>query len=636
MHAPDNQVFEFGDFVLATKDRLLLYGGEPVPLTGKAFDLLIALVRRSGHLVSKDDLLREVWPDTFVEEVNLSVNISVLRKALERGSGNGMILTVPKRGYRFVAPVKAANAATARILYEDAAGRAFGRVPEPRQITPARLAQRPGAATRRGAVLIAAALVCAVIGTAALWRMRPENTAAPSRSIAVLPFAADAPNSNYLADGLAEATINNLAQVPHLRVAPRTNAFRYKGSQVRPADAGHELDVTAVVTGIVSQQDGRLRIQVDLIDVVGNAQIWGALYEGDASELIHLQTRISQDLSRELKIPLSGEELQRFARHVTENADAYRAYLQGRYDWNQRSEAGLKRGIEGFERAVEIDPRFAAAYSGLADSYAALGYLSYIAPAEAFPVARSHALKALEMDGSLAEPHASLGYVKLYFDWDWSGAETEFRRAIELDANYAATHQWYSIYLLAAGRAEESFREIQVARERDSLSLPINTDLGFHYYYTRQYDEAVKQLKFVLEMKGDFPPAHLWLGRSYQELGRFDDALTEFRQVEQKLPEWPVAIAARGFVEGAAGHAAEAEQTLAELRRLSGRRFVTSYGVALVYAGLGRNDDAFTWLNRAFDERSHWLVWLRLDPRWDRLRPDPRFLDLVSRMRFPQ
>jgi TolB-like protein/Tfp pilus assembly protein PilF len=542
---------------------------------------------------------------------------------------------VPKRGYRFVATVKAANAATALVLHEDAAGRAFCRVPEPRQIPPAAPAQPSGAAARRGAALIAAALVCAAIGTVALWRMRPENTSALPRSIAVLPFAADAPNSNYLADGLAEATINNLARVRSLRVAPRTNAFRYKGSRVRPADAGRELDVTAVVTGTVSQQDGRLRIQVDLIDVAGDAQVWGALYDADASELIHLQTRISQDLSRELKIPLSAEELQRFARHVTENADAYRAYLQGRYDWNQRSEEGLKRGIEGFGRAIDIDPKFAAAYSGLADSYAALGYLSYIAPAEAFPVARSHALKALELDGSLAEPHASLGYVKLYFDWDWSGAETEFRRAIELDGNYAATHQWYSIYLLAAGRTRESLQEIQLARERDSLSLPINTDLGFHYYYTRQYDEAVKQLEFVLEMKGDFPPAHLWLGRSYQELRRFDDALTEFRQVDEKLPEWAVAIAARGFVEAAAGHTGEARQTLAELQRLSNRKFVTSYGVALVYASLGQNDDAFRWLNRAFDERSHWLVWLRLDPRWDGLRPDPRFAYLVSRMRFP-
>jgi DNA-binding winged helix-turn-helix (wHTH) protein/TolB-like protein/Tfp pilus assembly protein PilF len=624
MQIPDGQVFEFGEFVLATKERLLLCGGDPVPLTAKALDLLIVLVRRSGHLVSKDELLREVWPDTLVEEVNLSVNISALRKALERGSGNGMILTVPKCGYRFVAPVKTTGGAPVLVLRENAAGKASGR------------ARLPGAAVRRGAPLIAAALVCAAIGIAALWRKGPDNAVMPSRSIAVLPFSAETLQNSYLADGLTEATINGLAQVRSLRVAPRTNAFRYKGPQVHPADAGHELGVTAVVTGSVSQQDDKLRIQVDLIDVARDAQVWGALYEGDASELVHIQTRIAQDLSRELHIPLSGEESKRLARQVTESADAYRAYLQGRYDWNLRSEEGLKRGIKGFERAVDIDPGFAAAYSGLADSYAALGYLSYIAPAEAFPLAKLHALTALKLDGSLAEPHASLGYVKMYFEWDWPGAETEFRRAIELDPTYAATHQWYSIYLLAAGRAEEAVREIQLARERDSLSLPINTDLGFHYYYTRRYDEAVKQLKFVLEMKEDFPSAHLWLGRSYQELGRFEDSLNEFRAVEKSLPDWPVSIAARGFVEAAAGRHAEAQQTLAGLKRLSGDRFVTSYGVALVYAGLGQNDEAFTWLNRAFDERSHWLVWLRLDPRWNGLRPDPRFAELVSRMRFPQ
>jgi tetratricopeptide (TPR) repeat protein len=285
---------------------------------------------------------------------------------------------------------------------------------------------------------------------------------------------------------------------------------------------------------------------------------------------------------------------------------------------------------------VDIDRRFAAAYSGLADCYAAMGYLSYTSPSEVFPPARQHATKALELDASLAEPHASLGFVKLYFEWDWSGAEMEFWRAIAVNPNYAATHEWYSIYLLAAGRASEAFQEIQMARQRDPLSLPINSDLGFHYYYTGQYDEAVKQLKFVLEMNKDFPPAHLWLGRTYQELGRVDDALAEFRQVEASLPEWPVSMAARGFVAGAAGRPDEARQILAELERLANHTYVTPYGVALVHAGLGSNDVAFAWLNKAFDERSHWLVWLRLDPRWSGLRLDPRFIELVRRMRFPE
>lgn len=433
----EDRVFEFGDFILAPKERLLLRSGEPVPLTPKAFDVLVVLVNRSGHLVSKDDLLNEVWPDTSIEEVSLSVNISALRKALgwER-KGGGMIQTVPTHGYRFVGPV---------MVRDPAAGRAFS--------------------------------------------------------------------------------------------------------------------------------DG--------------------------------------------------------------NADAYRSYLRGRFDWNQRSEASLKRAIDHFQRTVEIDPSFASAYSGLADCYATLGYLSSVAPREAFPAARRHATKALELDESLAEAHASLGFVKLYFDWDWACAEAEFQRAIALDPNYAPSHQWYSIFLLAAGRPAEGLREIQLARQPDPLSLPVNSDLGFHHYYSGRYGEAVKQLKFVLELDKDFPPAHLWLGRTYQELGRLNDALSEFKHVEERLPEWPVSIAARGFVAGVAGRTDEAENTLFELRRLAGRKFVTSYGVALVHAGLGQKDSAFAWLNKAFDERAHWLVWLRLDPRWKELRSDPRFAELVSRMGFP-
>lgn len=445
MHTAENRIFEFGDFILAPKERLLLRLGDPVALTPKAFDMLVVLVHRSGHLVGKDDLLREVWPDTFVEEVNLTVNISALRKALDPGrSGNGMIQTVPTRGYRFVAPVMA----------------------------------RDGA---------------------------------------------------------------------------------------------------------------------------------------------------SSDL-----------ETRQLIRRVTDSADAYRAYLQGRYDWNYRSEDGLKRAIAHFQRTIEIDPHFAVAYSGLADSYATLGYSSYLSPIEAFPAARLHATKALELDPTLAEPHASLGFVKLYFDWDWPGAEADFLHAIAVDPNYAATHEWYSIFLLAAGRPADAFREIQLARQHDPLSLPINSDLGFHYYYTGQYEEAVKQLKFVLEMKKDFPPARLWLGRTYQQLGKFEEALTEFQCVEEWLPEWPVSIAARGFIAGVSGRTDDAQIILTELERLAGQKFVTSYGVALVHAGLGQNNAAFTWLNKAFDERSHWLVWLRLDPRWNGLRSDPRFSELVRRMGFPR
>jgi TolB-like protein/Flp pilus assembly protein TadD len=469
---------------------------------------------------------------------------------------------------------------------------------------------------------------------AGFWFAKSRPATTPIDSIAVLPFISNDAANNYLADGLSEVTINGLSRVAKLRVVPRTNVLRYNAQSMNPQQAGQELGVGAILTGQVSQKDDVLTIQLDLIDVRRDSEIFTSQYTGKSSDLISLQTRIFQDVSRALKVSLTEPEQQLLTHRVTENADAYRAYLEGRYFWNQRSESGLKKAIEGFERATQIDSNFALAYSGLADSYTTLGYLSYISPTRAFPVAKNYALKAIELDPTLSEPHASLAYDKFYFDWDWSGAESEFRRATELNPNYATAHQWYSVYLLAAGRSNEAFHEIYQARQCDPLSLSINTDIGFHHYYNRQYDEAIKQLMSVLEMKKDFPLAHLWLGRSYQQLGRYQEALTEFRQVEGAFGGWAVSKAALGYVEGVSGNHREAAKTLSELEALSKQRFITAYGVALVYAGMGEKDKAFEWLNKAFDERSHWLVWLRLDPRWDVLRSDPRFGELLDRMHF--
>ena len=635
MRAVQSQTFAFGDFVLVPRERLLLRGGEPIALTAKAFDLLVVLVRRAGHLVTKDELFEEVWRGIFVQETNLTVNISAVRKALGDGrDDNRIIQTVPGRGYRFVATVVARDAVGDALLSAEPAptvdaGSDLQTAP---QETPARLLS----GVPWLAWLMLAAVACVAVVAIAFWRAQPGGGNVAFASVAVLPFLSDSAASNYLADGLSEATVNGLVQLQGLRVAPRTSALQYKGRAVSPKQAGRELDVAAVVTASVAQQEGRgLRIQVDLVDVARDAQILGTVYQGDSSELPRLQSRILQDLARALKIPLSEQQQRRLAQPLTGSADAYRAYLQGRFEWSQRSEAALKRAIERFREAVAIDPNFAAAYSGLADAYSALGYLSYLAPVDAFPEARRHASRALELDAALAEAHASLGFVKLYFDWDWPGADAEFQRAIGLDPNQPWAHQWYSIYLLAAGRPSEALRAIEAAQQRDPLSLAVNTDLGFHYYYTGRYDEALKQLKLVLAMSPNFPPAHLWLGRTYQEVGRFNDALTAFARVEERIRDWPVAIAARGFVAGVSGRGAPAREALAELQELSGKRFVTSYGVALVHASLGDNDAAFAALEKAFEERSNWLVWLRLDPRWNALRADARFAALVSRMGFP-
>ncbi|MBA3515686.1 MAG: winged helix-turn-helix domain-containing protein [Pyrinomonadaceae bacterium] len=638
----DSNIFVFDQYMLAPDERLLLRDGQPVAVTPKTFDLLVVLVRNSGHLVGKDELLQQVWPDSFVEEVSLSVNISALRKALGGDqTAARFIETVPKRGYRFIAPVKRVGNDTAEIVFkrrlkivaeidESVAHQDAATSSEVTLEGPSRLA------SRRRIVLTVAAFLVIVVGAFLFWRMNAKHPAVQFDSLAVLPFTTADASDEYLADGLSEATINGLAQLPKLRVAPRTSTFRYKRQPLEPQRMGGELGVQGLVLGKVVSHGETLDIQVDLINVANNSRVWGSQYHGKVSDLVSLQTRISRDLVRAIGLPLNSDEEQRLFVHVTENSDAYRAYLQGRYFWNHRTEEGLQKSIVAFHRATEIDPNFALAFSGLADSYTTLGYLSYISPTQAFPPAKNYALKALELDPSLAEAHASLAYDKFYFDWDWAGAEVEFRRAIELNDRYATAHQWYSIYLQASGRPDEAFREIQLARERDPLSLSINTDIGFHLYYNRQYDEAIKQLQSVLEMKKDFPLAHLWLGRSYQQIGKYNDALGEFQQVEDAFHGWAVSLAAVGFINGVTGRKAEALKVLEALDELSKKRFVTSYGVALVYAGLGQKDQTFVWLNKAFDERSHWLVWLKRDPRWDGLRSDARFAQLVARMDFPQ
>jgi tetratricopeptide (TPR) repeat protein len=344
---------------------------------------------------------------------------------------------------------------------------------------------------------------------------------------------------------------------------------------------------------------------------------------------------VIDDLARSLGLRPPGAADARYAADPTRNAAAYQAYLQGRFLWNQRSEAALRRAVDLFRHAIDLDPSFALAHAALADAYTTLGYLGYDAPVQTFPVARPHALKAIELDPSLSQAHASLAYIRFYFDWDWAGADQAFQRALELNPKDPVAHQWRAVYLLAAGRAEEAMEEVRTAQRLDPLSLAINTDVGFHHYYNGRYAEAIGQLQSVLGMKSDFGLAHLWLSRSYGEIGRLEQSLAETASAEAAIPEWAVILAQRGYTLGVMGRSDEARALRAEMDRLSARRFVTAYGTALVCAGLGDKEQAFAWLDKAFAERSHWLVWLRLDPRWKSIRGDPRFAALVERLKYP-
>jgi DNA-binding winged helix-turn-helix (wHTH) protein/TolB-like protein/Tfp pilus assembly protein PilF len=622
MKGHEGAVYRFGAFLLVPSERMLLHDGEPVALAGKAFDLLVALVSQAGHLVTKDELLRRVWPGLVVEEVNLSVNMSAIRKVLACSlDAAEWIETVPRQGYRFKAPVEVDDVATTSAGLRGVETQ-LSEAPSPAA------AKRTGWWPARLAVAALALVLAVWLGWLAV------GPATPYAAVAVLPFATDTPANAHLADGIAEEAINALTRAADLRVAPRASAFRFRGAD--PVEAGRRLDAAAVVTGSLARSGERLTLQVELVDVARAAQVWGSRYDVGLAELPQLQRRVIDDLARSLRMrSAAGSGTKHLAQDPTRNADAYQAYLQGRFQWNQRSEPALRRAVAHFRRAIDLDPSFALAHAALADTYTTLGYLSYDAPAATFPVARPYALKAIELDPSLSQAHASLAYIRFYFDWDWAGASEAFRRAIELNPNDPVAHQWHAVYLLAAGRPDDAMHEIRTAQRLDPLSLAINTDIGFHHYYNGRYAEAIAQLQSVLGMKSDFGLALLWLARSYLEVGRLDQSLAATASAEAAAPEWPVLLAARGYTLGVMGRADEARAVRDEMERLSGRRFVTAYGVALVHAGLGEKEQAFSWLDKAFAERSHWLVWLRLDPRWKTLRGDPRFAALVERMKYP-
>ena len=622
MKGRENAVYRFGLFLLVPSERMLLYDGKPVPLAGKALDLLVALVSQSGHLMTKDELLRRVWPGLVVEEVNLSVNISAIRKALaDSPDAADWIETVPRQGYRFKAPVEVDDIATLNPSQLRSVATA-----EPPSPTKAKRASRQPVWLAFGALALALAVTFGWLAFG--------GRATPYAAVAVLPFTADTPANAPLAEGIAEDAINTLTRVADLHVAPRASAFRFRGAD--PLEAGRRLNAPAVVTGSLARNGERLILQVELVDVTRAAQVWASRYEVALAELPQLHGRMMEDLARSLRLrSIAGSETKRLAQDPTRNGDAYQAYLQGRFLWNQRSEPALRRAIEHFRRAINLDPSFALAYAALADTYTTLGYLSHDAPAATFPVARPYAMKAIELDPSLSQAYASLAYIRFYFDWDWAGAGEAFRQAIELNPNDPVAYQWHAVYLLAVGRPDDAMHEIRTAQRLDPLSLAINTDVAFHHYYNGRYSEAIAQLESVLGMKSDFGLAHLWLARSYLEVGRLDQSLAATANAEAATPEWPVLVAARGYTLGLMGRTDEARAVLDEMEQLSRRRFVTAYGVALVYAGLGDKNQALAWLDKAFAERSHWLVWLRLDPRWKTLRGDHRFSELVERMKYP-
>lgn len=485
-------------------------------------------------------------------------------------------------------------------------------------------------------LILVTVVVLGLVALAVAAFLRAGNVDVPVDSIAVLPFENRSSDSeaDYLSDGLAESLIYRLSQLPNLRVTPTSLALHYKGRQADAAQIGKELGVSAILLGRITKRGDSLTISAELVDVRKNKLLWGEHYESKMSDLLATQREIAREIVENLKLKVSGEE-KGIAKHYTESNEAYQFYLRGRFYWNKRTEEGMQKALESFQQAIEKDPGFALAYSGLADTYALLGASEASggqSPTEAMPRAKSAALKALEIDDTLAEPYVSLAHVNYYYDRDWAAAERRYKRAIELNPNYPTAHQWYAVYLMSAGRFEEALAETRRALELDPLSLPINMTLGWVLLNARQYDQSAEQLRKTLEMDRTFVLAHHRLGVVYELQGKYNEAIAEFNQVVNLSAGKPLGLASLGRAYALSGKRAEAQKLLAELQELSKQRYVSPVSIALIYAALGDKVQSFAWLEKADTAHDANLTRLKVDPRFDSLRSDPRFTDLMRRV----
>ena len=451
-------------------------------------------------------------------------------------------------------------------------------------------------------------------------------------SIAVLPLenAGADPGTEYLSEGLTDSIINHLSSLPKLRVVARSTVFRYKGHTGDPLQIGAELGVRAVLTGRVLQVGDNLVIKSELVDVSDGSQLWGENYRRRLADIFDIEDEISREISEKLRLKLSGDEKKKLAKRFTQNPEAYQLYLKGRFHWNRRSAAELRKAAEYFEQAIGADPAYALAYAGLADSYALLSwfYLASSAPAEVMPKARAAANRALEIDDSLAEAHTSIAMVRLMFDWDFAAAENEYKRALQLNPNYATAHQWYGVLLGALGRFEDGLAELQLALKNDPLSLIINSALGWILYFARRHTEAAAQLEKALELDPDFYPARLILGYVYECIGQYPKALMELDKA-RALSETAATLAGLGFAYGASGEVGKALDIIGRLEEAARSRYVPAESAAIVYIGMGDLERGIECLKRGVEERSSYMPFLEVDPRLDPVRRDPRFTELL-------
>jgi DNA-binding winged helix-turn-helix (wHTH) protein/TolB-like protein/Tfp pilus assembly protein PilF len=643
MGTPVNHLYEFGPFQLDPPERLLLCDRQPVPMPPKAFDLLVFLVERRGHLVEKDALLKAVWHGSFVEEGNLSVTVSVLRKALNDDRGqHKYIETVSKRGYRFVAEVRLGGEPETALASSQPEGSS--------RLVEERSADELPETFSKSRISVSRTIFWSVVGAAvglggwfivkAVPRLATQagqiQGPAEIRSLAVVPFQTlgAKPGDEYLGLGMADALITRLGNTGKIIVRPTSAIQKYAGKKLDPRGAGQEQGVDAVLDGRIQREADRVRLTVQLIRVRDGEQLWAESFDKEFTNIFALEDALSERVAQSIRLKLTGEETRRLTKRATEKPDAYEAYTKGRYFWNKRTDKGMKKGMEYFRQAIALDPTFAEAYVGVADSYATLGLYAVIPPKEAFPAAKEATRRALEMDDGLAEAHASMGFINFYFDWNRADAENEFRRALADNPNYAMAHSWYGETLAAMARYPEAVAEAQRALEDDPLSLIIGSNAGWTLSLAGKTDQAIEILKKAIEIDPSFPRTHFRLGRAYEQKKLYDLAISELQQAVTLSGGDASYKGSLGHAYALSGKPDQARQVLQDLERRTGEAYVPSYAIALVYAGLGDNDHAITWLQKAYEDRSTSIAFLKLDPELTSLHSDPRFEQLSQRVNF--
>jgi TolB-like protein/DNA-binding winged helix-turn-helix (wHTH) protein len=629
MSAQAKVIFEFGSFRLNPAERLLLRDQASVHLPPKAFDALLVLVENRGHLLEKDELLRKVWPDTFVEESNLAQHISLLRKALQDGEdGPRYIETVPRRGYRFIAEVRELGGIATDTKVSS------GPTPSPPSGVPESIRPPYRFSTLTYAIAAPALLLLVFILTLPVWKRRRSSGPEPIQSLAVLPLqnlSAD-PAQEYFADGMTEALITDLAKIHGLKVISRTSIMRYKDSHERLPQIAQELGVDGIIEGAVLRSGDRVRITAQLVRAATDQHIWAESYERDLRDLVALQDEVSRSIATQIQKEIALPERQ-LVTSAAVNPQAREDYLKGRYFWNLRTEAGYLKAIDYFQAAMTEDPQYAPPYAGSADAYALLGSLpdSNIRDT-AMPKAKEMALTALKLDDSLADAHTSLAFVEMHYEWKFREAEQEFKRAIDLNPNYSIAHHWYAFDLAAMGRMDEAVAEVKRARQTDPLSAIINTDVAEILYWARRYDEALLQARATLEMDPNFAHAHRVLERVYTEKHMFPEAIAEGQRAAALSGDDAWMLLELASTYSLAGKKTEMHDCLKRANTNPGGALFNGVGIAETYATLGEVDRSLRTLESAYRQRDGGLILLNADPRFDSLKSDPRFQQLLQRI----